>query len=319
MSILIDSGTKVLVQNITGREGQFHAERMLSYGTQVVAGTAPGREGESVAGVPVFNSVKRAVAASGADASIIFVPAPWAADAIVEAVDGGLRLVVCITEGIPVLDMVKVHAYVHRSGCRLIGPNCPGLISPGQSKVGILPQTVFAPGPVGLISRSGTLTYEVVQSLTDAGIGQVYSVHLSGKLSGTVASASSSSFTCASRLGQTTCVGIGGDPIVGSSFVDILGMLEQDPATTAIALIGEIGGSDEEEAADFIASEVTKPVVAFIAGKTAPADRRMGHAGAIVSSGHGTAAEKIAALAKAGVAIAESTEDMARMLAGLTR
>ena len=289
MSILIDSGTKVLVQNITGREGQFHAERMLSYGTQVVAGTAPGREGESVAGVPVFNSVKRAVAASGADASIIFVPAPWAADAIVEAVDGGLRLVVCITEGIPVLDMVKVHAYVHRSGCRLIGPNCPGLISPGQSKVGILPQTVFAPGPVGLISRSGTLTYEVAASLTAIG------------------------------LGQTTCVGIGGDPIVGSSFVDILGMLEQDPATTAIALIGEIGGSDEEEAADFIASEVTKPVVAFIAGKTAPADRRMGHAGAIVSSGHGTAAEKIAALAKAGVAIAESTEDMARMLAGLTR
>ena len=289
MSILIDSGTKVLVQNITGREGQFHAERMLSYGTQVVAGTAPGREGESVAGVPVFNSVKRAVAVSGADASIIFVPAPWAADAIVEAVDGGLRLVVCITEGIPVLDMVKVHAYVHRSGCRLIGPNCPGLISPGQSKVGILPQTVFAPGPVGLISRSGTLTYEVAASLTAIG------------------------------LGQTTCVGIGGDPIVGSSFVDILGMLEQDPATTAIALIGEIGGSDEEEAADFIASEVTKPVVAFIAGKTAPADRRMGHAGAIVSSGHGTAAEKIAALAKAGVAIAESTEDMARMLAGLTR
>ena len=289
MSILIDSETKVLVQNITGREGQFHAERMLSYGTQVVAGTAPGREGESVAGVPVFNSVKRAVAVSGADASIIFVPAPWAADAIVEAVDGGLRLVVCITEGIPVLDMVKVHAYVHRSGCRLIGPNCPGLISPGQSKVGILPQTVFAPGPVGLISRSGTLTYEVAASLTAIG------------------------------LGQTTCVGIGGDPIVGSSFVDILGMLEQDPATTAIALIGEIGGSDEEEAADFIASEVTKPVVAFIAGKTAPADRRMGHAGAIVSSGHGTAAEKIAALAKAGVAIADSTEDMARMLAGLTR
>ena len=219
--------------------------------------------------MPVFNSVKRAVAASGADASIIFVPAPWAADAIVEAVDGGLRLVVCITEGIPVLDMVKVHAYVHRSGCRLIGPNCPGLISPGQSKVGILPQTVFAPGPVGLISRSGTLTYEVAASLTAIG------------------------------LGQTTCVGIGGDPIVGSSFVDILGMLEQDPATTAIALIGEIGGSDEEEAADFIASEVTKPVVAFIAGKTAPADRRMGHAGAIVSSGHGTAAEKIAALAPA--------------------
>ena len=289
MSILIDSGTKVLVQNITGREGQFHAERMLSYGTQVVAGTAPGREGESVAGVPVFNSVKRAVAASGADASIIFVPAPWAADAIVEAVDGGLRLVVCITEGIPVLDMVKAYAYVHRSGCRLIGPNCPGLISPGQSKVGILPQTVFAPGPVGLISRSGTLTYEVAASLTAIG------------------------------LGQTTCVGIGGDPIVGSSFVDILGMLERDPATTAIALIGEIGGSDEEEAADFIASEVTKPVVAFVAGKTAPADRRMGHAGAIVSSGHGTAAEKITALAKAGVAIADSTEDMARMLAGLTR
>lgn len=287
MSILIDSNTRVLVQNITGHEGQFHARRMVGYGTKVVAGTAPGHQGESVSGVPVFNSVKRAVTASGADTSIIFVPAPFAADAIVEAADAGIRLIVCITEGIPVLDMVKVYAHVHQMGSRLIGPNCPGLITPGQCKVGIMPEAVYLPGPVGMISRSGTLTYEVAGALASNGVG------------------------------QSTCVGIGGDPIVGSSFIDLLTMFQQDPDTRFIALIGEIGGSDEEAAAEFIASEVTKPVVAFVAGKTAPADKRMGHAGAIVSAGRGTAAEKIKALQKAGVTVADSTEEMAKTLADL--
>ncbi len=289
MSILVDSDTKVLVQNITGHEGQFHAARMVRYGTKVVAGTAPGHEGESVSDVPVFNSVARAVAASGAEASIIFVPGPYAADAIVEAADAGIRLIVCITEGIPVLDMVKVYAYVHRLGSRLIGPNCPGLITPRQCKVGIMPESVYIPGPVGMVSRSGTLTYEVAGELA------------------------------ANSVGQSTCVGIGGDPIVGSSFIDVLAMFERDPDTEFIALIGEIGGTDEEQAAEFIASEITKPVVAFIAGKTAPADKRMGHAGAIVSAGRGTAAEKVKALTGAGVSVADSTEEMAKTLAALAR
>ena len=287
MSILIDSSSKVLVQNITGREGSFHAHQMLAYGTNVVAGTAPGRGGQEFVGVPVFNFVREAVEATGADTSIIFVPAAFAYDAIVEAANSGVGLIVCITEGIPVLDMVKVYPYVRMKGCRLIGPNCPGVITPGQCKVGIMPADVYVPGPVGVVSRSGTLTYEIAGELTALG------------------------------MGQSTCVGIGGDPIVGSSFIDILTLFECDPETKAVALIGEIGGTDEEEAAAFIAAEFGKPVVAFIAGKTAPPDRRMGHAGAIVSAGLGGAAEKIAALEQAGVTVAGSTEEMARAIAAM--
>jgi succinyl-CoA synthetase alpha subunit len=287
VGILVDSSSKVLVQNITGREGKFHTHQMLAYGTNVVAGTAPGRGGQSVEGIPVFDSVREAVRASGADTSIIFVPAPFAPDAIVEAADSGMRLIVCITEGIPALDMVKVYAHVRGRGSRLIGPNCPGLITPGRCKVGIMPANVYTPGPVGVVSRSGTLTYEMANELTTLG------------------------------LGQSTCVGIGGDPIIGSSFVDILTLFEQDPETTIVALIGEIGGTDEEEAARFIASSMKKPVVGFIAGKTAPPEKRMGHAGAIVSAGRGTAAEKIEALEEAGVVVAGSTEEMARLIAGI--
>jgi succinyl-CoA synthetase alpha subunit len=287
VGILVDSSSKVLVQNITGREGKFHTHQMLAYGTNVVAGTAPGRGGQSVEGIPVFDSVKEAVRASGADTSIIFVPAPFAPDAIVEAADGGMRLIVCITEGIPALDMVKVYAHVRGRGSRLIGPNCPGLITPGQCKVGIMPANVYTPGPVGVVSRSGTLTYEMANELTTLG------------------------------LGQSTCVGIGGDPIIGSSFGDMLSLFEQDPGTTIVALIGEIGGTDEEEAARFIACSMKKPVVGFIAGRTAPPEKRMGHAGAIVSAGRGTAAEKIEALEEAGVVVAGSTEEMARLIAGI--
>lgn len=287
MSILVDSNSKVLVQNITGREGKFHTHQMLAYGTKVVAGTAPGRGGQSVEDVPVFDSVREAVGASGADTSIIFVPAPFAPDAIVEAADSGIRLIICITEGIPALDMVKVYAHVRGKGSLLIGPNCPGLITPGQCKVGIMPANVYTPGPVGVVSRSGTLTYEVAGELTALG------------------------------LGQSTCVGIGGDPIIGSSFVDMLTLFEEDPGTTVVALIGEIGGTDEEEAAGFIATRMKKPVVGFIAGKTAPPDKRMGHAGAIVSAGRGTAAEKIKALEEAGVIVGGSTEEMARAIAGI--
>ena len=287
MSILVDSSSRVLVQNITGREGKFHTRQMLAYGTKVVAGTAPGRTGQSVEEVPVFDSVKEAVGVGGADTSIIFVPAPFATDAIVEAADNGIRLIVCITEGIPTLDMVKVYAHVRAKGSRLIGPNCPGLITPGQCKVGIMPANVYTPGPVGVISRSGTLTYEIAGELTALG------------------------------MGQSTCVGIGGDPIIGSSFIDILTLLEADPATEIVALIGEIGGTDEEEAAEFIGAGMKKPVVAFIAGKTAPPDKRMGHAGAIISAGRGTAAEKIEALEEAGAIVAGSTEEMARVIAGI--
>jgi succinyl-CoA synthetase alpha subunit len=287
MSILVDSGCKVLVQNITGREGSFHTRQMLAYGTKVVGGTAPGREGQSVEGLPVYGSVKEAVGATGADTSIIFVPAPFAPDAIVEAADNGLRLIVCITEGIPTLEMVKVYAHVRRRGSRLIGPNCPGLITPGECKVGIMPANVYSPGVVGVVSRSGTLTYEIANELTALG------------------------------MGQSTCVGIGGDPIVGSSFIDILTLFEADPGTKIVALIGEIGGTEEEEAASFIATRMNKPVVAFIAGKTAPPDKRMGHAGAIVSAGQGTAAEKIRALEEAGAIVAGSTEEMARVIAGI--
>jgi succinyl-CoA synthetase alpha subunit len=287
VSILVDTDTAVLVQNITGEEGRFHTRQMLEYGTRVVAGTAPGHGGQSIEGVPVFESVLEAVEATGANAAVGFVPARFAGDAIVEAADNLIRLIVCITEWIPVLDMVKISAHVRSKGCRLVGPNCPGIMTPGCCKMGILPGNIFMPGPVGLVSRSGTLTYEIAWALTSLGIG------------------------------QSTCVGIGGDPIIGSSFVDILTLFEEDPATEVIGMIGEIGGSDEEEAAAFIASRVTKPVVAFIAGKTAPPDRRMGHAGAIVSSGRGTAEGKIAALEQAGVAVASSTDEAARVIAGL--
>jgi succinyl-CoA synthetase alpha subunit len=275
VSILVDKQTRLLVQGVTGREGSFHTAQMVEYGTNVVAGVTPGGLGRSVAGVPVFNTVADAVTETLANVSIIYVPARFAPDAIYEAVDAGIPLIVCITEGIPILDMVPVYDYVKRKGARLIGPNCPGLITPGEAKVGIMPGIIHRAGPVGLVSRSGTLTYEVVDALTRAG------------------------------LGQTTAVGIGGDPIIGTSFVDVLGLFESDPATEAIVMIGEIGGSDEEDAAAFISAHVRKPVVGFIAGRTAPPGKRMGHAGAIISGGTGTAAEKIAALQAAGVTVAD--------------
>jgi len=274
MSILVDKNTRLLVQGITGREGEFHTRQMLEYGTKVVAGVTPGKGGMEVAGVPVFNTVKEAVEATGANTSVIYVPARFAPDAIYEAADAGISLIVCITEGIPTLDMIKVKAYLDQKGVRLIGPNCPGVITPGETKVGIIPGHITKPGPVGVVSRSGTLTYEVIYDLTAHG------------------------------LGQSTCVGIGGDPILGSDFINILALFEEDPATESVVLIGEIGGADEERAADFIASEMTKPVVAFVAGRTAPPGKRMGHAGAIIEGGTGTAAEKIAALAAAGVKVA---------------
>jgi succinyl-CoA synthetase alpha subunit len=276
VSILVDSNTRLLVQGITGREGSFHTEQMVEYGTNVVAGVTPGGKGKSVAGVPVFNTVADAVAAAQPNVSIIYVPAKFAPDAIYEAVDNGIPFVICITEGIPVMDMAPVYAYVRANGSRLLGPNCPGIITPDQAKVGIMPGFIHTPGPVGLVSRSGTLTYEVVDALTTAG------------------------------LGQTTAVGIGGDPIIGTAFVDVLELFEQDPKTRAIVMIGEIGGNDEETAAEFIKEHVTKPVVGFIAGQTAPAGKRMGHAGAIISGGGaGTAADKMKALEAAGVAVAD--------------
>jgi succinyl-CoA synthetase alpha subunit len=275
VSILVDRDSRVLVQGITGREGTFHTTQMVEYGTNVVAGVTPGGAGKDVAGVPVFNTVADAVAAASPNVAIIFVPARFAPDAIYEAVDNGIPFVICITEGIPVADMVPVYAHVRERGARLLGPNCPGLITPGQAKIGIMPGFIHAPGPVGLVSRSGTLTYEVVDALTKAG------------------------------LGQTTAVGIGGDPVIGTSFVDVLGMFEADPETEAIVMIGEIGGSDEEQAAAFIKEHVSKPVVGFIAGQTAPPGKRMGHAGAIISGGSGTAAEKMAALTAAGVHVVD--------------
>ncbi len=275
MSILVDKETRLLVQGITGREGSFHTQQMVEYGTNVVGGVTPGGRGKSVAGAPVFDTVADAVAATGANASIIYVPARFAPDAVYEAVDNGIPFVVCITEGIPIKDMVPVYAHVKTKGARLLGPNCPGVITPDQAKVGIMPGFIHAPGPVGLVSRSGTLTYEVVDALTRAG------------------------------LGQSTAVGIGGDPIIGTSFVDALALFEADPATEAIVLIGEIGGSDEEDAARFVGERVGKPVVGFIAGRTAPPGKRMGHAGAIISGGTGTAAEKVAALEAAGVRVAD--------------
>ena len=275
MSILVDRDTRVLVQGITGREGSFHTEQMVEYGTNVVSGVTPGGQGKSVAGVPVFNTVADAVAETAPNVAIIFVPARFAPDAIYEAIDSGIPLVVCITEGIPVVDMVPVYAHAQNRGTGLLGPNCPGLITPDEAKVGIMPGFIHTPGPVGVVSRSGTLTYEVVDALSRAGIG------------------------------QSTAVGIGGDPVIGTSFVDVLGLFEADPATEAIVMIGEIGGNDEETAAQFIQEHVTKPVVGFIAGQTAPPGKRMGHAGAIISGGSGTAAEKMAALTAAGVTVAD--------------
>jgi succinyl-CoA synthetase alpha subunit len=287
MAILVDKNTRLLVQGITGREGEFHSGQMIEYGTEVVAGVTPGKGGQRACDgrVPVFDTVAEAVAATGPNASVVYVPARFAADAILEAADAGIPLVVCITEGVPTLDMIRVCAYLDQKGARLVGPNCPGLLSPGQAKVGIMPGHIAIPGPVGVVSRSGTLTYEVVYALTARGIG------------------------------QTTCVGIGGDPIIGTTFIDVLEMFEGDPLTERVVLIGEIGGSDEERAARFIAERMTKPVTTFIAGRTAPPGKRMGHAGAIIQGGTGTAAEKIAAFEAVGVPVADHPEQIPDLVA----
>lgn len=274
MSILVDKSTRVVVQGITGREGTFHTIQMLDYGTSVAAGVTPGKGGQKVEGVPVFNTVQEAVEKEGVNASCIFVPPPFAGDAVMEAASAGLGVVVCITEGIPVLDMVKVASFLRDKESVLIGPNCPGIISPGKTKVGIMPGPIHRPGDMAVISRSGTLTYEVVDQLTRAG------------------------------LGQSTCIGIGGDPIVGTDFIDHLKRFKTDPETKGVIIIGEIGGTAEEEAAEYIRKEFEKPVVAFIAGQTAPPGRRMGHAGAIISGGEGKAKDKIAALEAAGISVA---------------
>ena len=274
MSILIDKGTKVLVQGVTGKEGSFHTEQMLAYGTKVTAGVTPGKGGQSHLGLPIFNRVADAVKETGADASCIFVPPPFAADAIVEAAEAGVGLVICITEGIPILDMLRVKPYLEAKGTVLIGPNCPGLITPGQCKIGIMPAPIHKEGSIGVISRSGTLTYEVVDQLTK------------------------------NNLGQSTCIGIGGDPIVGQTFISLLKRFNDDPGTSGVVLIGEIGGTAEEEAAEYIKAEFKKPVLSFIAGLTAPPGKRMGHAGAIISGGKGKASDKIAALEAAGIAVA---------------
>ena len=286
MSVLVDQNTRILVQGF-GRAGQFHAEQCMAYGSKVVAGVTPGKGGQTAIGVPVFDTVADAVAATQPNASLIFVPAPGAADAILEALDAEIPLIVCITEGIPARDMVAVNPVLKRSKSRLIGPNCPGVISPGQCKMGIMPGHIHKPGKVGVVSRSGTLTYEVVGQLTSMGIG------------------------------QSTCIGIGGDPIIGTNFVDALRLFQDDPGTEAIMMIGEIGGAAEEAAAAFIKAHVTKPVAAFIAGATAPPGRRMGHAGAIISGGKGTAADKIAALEAAGIKVAPTPADMGATLASL--
>jgi succinyl-CoA synthetase alpha subunit len=285
VSIFINTDTKLVVQGITGRDGSFHAKQMIEYGTQVVAGVTPGKGGQKFEGtVPIFNTVADAVKETGANTSVIYVPPAFAADAIMEAAASGVAFVVCITEGVPVLDMTRVYPFVKERGVRLLGPNCPGLISPGQSKVGIVPGRICTPGPVGVVSRSGTLTYEVVYQLTRAGIG------------------------------QTTCVGIGGDPINGTNFIDCLEAFEKDPATKAIAMMGEIGGTDEQEAAEYVRTKMKKPVVGFIAGQTAPPGRRMGHAGAIISGSAGTAAEKIEAFEKCGIGVAKRPIDFVELI-----
>lgn len=283
MSILIDSTTRVLVQGLTGREGGFHAAQMREYGTNVVCGVTPGKGGTLVDGIPVFDTVRSAVDQTGADASVIFVPAPFAADAVMEAADAGIPLIVCITEGIPIRDSIRMVEFAGRKGVRVIGPNCPGLITPGQCKIGIMPGNIFLPGRVGIVSRSGTLTYEIVSELSIAGIG------------------------------QSTCVGVGGDPVLGTRFIDVLPLFERDPETDAVVLVGEIGGSDEEIASEYICA-MTKPVVGFISGRTAPEGKRMGHAGAIVSGNTGTAAAKVESLTSSGVTIAESTREIPELV-----
>ncbi len=288
MSVLVDKNTKVICQGFTGSQGTLHSEQALAYGTQLVGGVTPGKGGSEHLGLPVFDTVKHAVQATGATASVIYVPAPFCKDSILEAVEAGIELVVCITEGIPTLDMLAVKADLDTTGVRLIGPNCPGVITPGECKIGIMPGEIHLPGKVGIVSRSGTLTYEAVKQTTDRGFG------------------------------QSTCVGIGGDPIPGSHFIDILALFEQDPGTEAIVMVGEIGGTAEEEAAEFIKSSVSKPVVSYIAGVTAPPGKRMGHAGAIIAGGKGTAAEKFAALESAGVRTVRSLAEIGDALSEVT-
>ena len=285
MSIFIDKSTTVIVQGITGRDGGFHTKQMIEYGTKIVGGVTPGKGGQKFDDkVPVFNTVHDAVKATNANTSVIYVPPMYAADAMMEAADAGIRFIVCITEGVPVLDMTRVYPFVKERGARLLGPNCPGLITPGESKVGIIPGRICTPGNIGVVSRSGTLTYEVVYQLTRAG------------------------------MGQSTCVGIGGDPINGTNFIDCLAAFEADPKTKAVAMMGEIGGTDEQEAAEFVRTRMKKPVVGFIAGQTAPPGRRMGHAGAIISGSAGTAAEKIESFEKAGMGVAKRPIDFVQLL-----
>ena len=280
MSILINRDSKVICQGITGKSGMFHTEHMLEYGTKILAGVTPGKGGSQVFGIPVFDSMKEAVEKTGCDTSIIYVPAPFAVDAIIEAAESEIKLIICITEGIPTIDMLKVKAYLNTKITRLIGPNCPGIITPGESKIGIMPGYIHTPGSVGVVSRSGTLTYEAVWQLTQRNIG------------------------------QSTCIGIGGDPVIGTTFIDVLKLFQEDGNTEAVVLIGEIGGSAEEEAAEFIKMEVTKPVISFIAGLTAPEGKRMGHAGAIIAGGKGTVAEKVSCLRSSGVTVVDSPADI---------